>query len=219
MKPREQTAPLRRDSSFGLRCAFAALSAAVLGTTWLLMRNGSAPIVEGGPRSPGANPSGNHPLGAGSLPAATARSGGATDTSERGSDLGSGRGLPGRSPSTRALRAGYETEDMSPRDMLLVLIGLALFAVASSGAAIAMSAMFHRWDLRQQPFTAQQIARIVPPAPHLQSDPYAQLRDTRAREEQLLNGYMWLNRDHTAARIPIARAMALTVGKSLDPVP
>ena len=64
--------------------------------------------------------------------------------------------------------------------------------------------------------TPQQTARLVPPAPHLQVDPFADLAQVRAREERLLHSYGWTSADHSTARIPIDRAMALVVGKSLD---
>lgn len=133
--------------------------------------------------------------------------------------IGSGRGLPGTPPSTRADRLGYEDDPMSARDMTLVLVGLAVFAIVSGGAAMGMTALFHGWNSLTPSFTPQQTARIVPPGPHLQTHPHAELREERARELQLLHAYAWLNAEHSRARIPIGRAVALTVGKSLDAGP
>ena len=133
--------------------------------------------------------------------------------------MGTGRGVPGTPPSARSLRLNYEAADMSARDMTLVLIGLALFVAVFSGVAIGMVTMFHGWDAHHPSYTRQQTARIVPPGPHLQAYPRAELRDERAREVQLLHAYAWLDDGHTVARIPIARAMALTVGTSLDAGP
>ena len=133
--------------------------------------------------------------------------------------MGSGRGLPGTPPSAKSLRRGHETEDMSGRDMAFVLLGLAAFVAFFSGASIGMAALFHSWDHSRVPLTPEQTARIAPPAPHLQVHPHAELRDERAREEQLLHAYAWIDPEHKVARIPIDRAIALTVGKPLDSEP
>jgi hypothetical protein len=143
----------------------------------------------------------------------------ARDAALRAKYMGTGRGLPGTPPSARSLRLKYEAVDMSARDMTLVLLGLAIFVAVFGGGAIGMAAIFHTWNARQPAYTPQQTARIVPPGPHLQVHPHAELREERAREVQLLHAYAWLDDKHTTARIPIARAMALTVGKSLDAGP
>ena len=133
--------------------------------------------------------------------------------------MGSGRGLPGTPPSAKSLRHRHEMEDMSGRDMAFVLLGLAGFVALFSGASIGMTALFHTWNHSRVPLTTEQTARISPPGPHLQAHPHAELRDVRAQETQLLHAYAWLDPGHTVARIPIERAMALTVGKSLDSRP
>lgn len=133
--------------------------------------------------------------------------------------MGTGRGVPSTRPSATSLRRGHETEDMSARDMAFVLLGLAGFVTVFSGAAIGMAALFHTWNRSPVPLTREQTARIAPPGPHLQANPHADLRDERAREEQLIHGYAWLDTGHTVARIPIGRAMALTAGTSLDAAP
>ena len=57
------------------------------------------------------------------------------------------------------------------------------------------------------------------PGPHLQREPYRELRDQQGAEEQKLAGYAWSDPAHTRARIPIGRAMALVAGRSLEPSP
>jgi hypothetical protein len=47
----------------------------------------------------------------------------------------------------------------------------------------------------------------VPPEPRLQSNPTAQLAAQRAREQALLDGYAWVDRNAGIARIPVGRAM------------
>ncbi len=133
-------------------------------------------------------------------------------------DLRSGRGRRATPPSREAARLGYETEDMAGRTMTLLALGLALFSAVAIGAAIGLLSLFHA-PAPAAALTAEQRAAIEPPAPHLQAHPHADLRDLRAREEELLQGYAWLDARHQSARVPIGRAMALTVGRSLDPAP
>jgi hypothetical protein len=132
---------------------------------------------------------------------------------------GSGRGLPGTPPSARAVELGYETEDMSGRDMALVGLGLAVSAAVAVGLMVLLLAFFHAADRDHPPYTAMQLQHIETPLPHLQTDPIGDLQRERAREDKLLSGYAWVDRAHTRAHIPIARAMALTVGQSLDTAP
>lgn len=55
----------------------------------------------------------------------------------------------------------------------------------------------------------------LPPAPRLQVTPRQDLRDLRAREDQALNSYQWVDRSGGIVRIPIAEAMKLTVERGL----
>jgi hypothetical protein len=64
------------------------------------------------------------------------------------------------------------------------------------------------------PLAAGQDLRL-PPAPRLQVTPRQDLRDLRAREDQLLNSYQWVDRSAGIVRIPIAEAMRLTLERGL----
>ncbi|MGU3537181.1 hypothetical protein [Methylobacterium sp. A54F] len=113
---------------------------------------------------------------------------------------------------------GHETSDVNVRNTALVMAGLggtALLAVGLMIWLMSLVAGVQRRDL--PPFTAQQTARIRPPPPNLQADPYADIARHDAATAQALDGYAYLDADRTRARIPIDRAMALTVGRSLDP--
>ncbi len=71
----------------------------------------------------------------------------------------------------------------------------------------------------QPALTALQTAPITPPGPHLQADPVKDIDQLRAKENSLLHGYAWVDPARTRARIPIDRAMALTVGRGLEHAP
>jgi len=54
-----------------------------------------------------------------------------------------------------------------------------------------------------------------PPEPRLQTDPRQDLADLRAREEQTLTSYGWVDRNAGVVRIPIDAAMKLTLERGL----
>ena len=58
----------------------------------------------------------------------------------------------------------------------------------------------------------------LPPSPRLQTNPQQELQDLRAKQQSLLTGYGWVNRDAGVARIPIEDAMRMVVERGL-PVP
>jgi hypothetical protein len=69
-------------------------------------------------------------------------------------------------------------------------------------------------QLQEYPLAAGQ-QEPLPPAPRLQENPQREMRELRARQEALLNGYGWVNRDAGVARIPIEEAMRIVVQRGL----
>ena len=131
-----------------------------------------------------------------------------------------GRGTPSTPPSSKAKALGFETHDMNAQDVSWILFALAASAATAIGLMFLMLSLLHASDASKVArFTVEQRARIDPPAPHLQDHPVADLRQERARQEGVLNVYDWIGTDHARARIPVERAMALAVGRSLDAGP
>ena len=54
-----------------------------------------------------------------------------------------------------------------------------------------------------------------PPEPRLQTDPKKDLADLRKGEDEILNGYGWVDHNNNVVRIPIADAMKLTLQRGL----
>lgn len=132
----------------------------------------------------------------------------------------SGRGSPGVPASGRAVRSGHETQDMSGG--LMVRLGFMLGTVA----LVMVFAMigFRTWVRSssidsQPPLTALQLAAQRPAAPTLQANPVQEWDRVRADAAALLQNYAWVDGEHSRARIPINRAMALTAGQGLGPPP
>jgi hypothetical protein len=64
------------------------------------------------------------------------------------------------------------------------------------------------------PLAAEQ-GRREPPEPRLQTDPRQDLADLRAREDDALASYGWVDRNAGVVRIPIDQAMKLTLERGL----
>jgi hypothetical protein len=115
---------------------------------------------------------------------------------------------------------GYEMRDVRVGSTALAMAGLALAAVAAVAAMAWMSGLFAAGQRAALPaLTPQQTARLAAPPPNLQPDPQSDIDRGRAEEAARLSGYAYLDEGRTRARIPIARAMRLSVGRPLDPEP
>ena len=131
-----------------------------------------------------------------------------------------GRANGAAPPSAKSRGQGHETEDMSGG----LMAGLALFlgtvvCVVVFGMIEVRTWIRSSYVSDQPALTALQTAPITPPGPHLQADPVKDINQLRAKEDALLHGYAWVDPAHTRARIPIDRALALTVGRSLEHAP
>ena len=64
------------------------------------------------------------------------------------------------------------------------------------------------------PMAAGQQDRL-PPFPRLQANPQQDMRDLRAKQKALLDGYGWVDKEAGVARIPIEEAMKMIVERGL----
>jgi hypothetical protein len=65
------------------------------------------------------------------------------------------------------------------------------------------------------PLAAGQQEERLPPEPRLQTEPREDLAALRAREDDALRSYGWVDRNGGVVRIPIGRAMELTLQRGL----
>lgn len=72
--------------------------------------------------------------------------------------------------------------------------------------------------VRAYPLSIGQEDRL-PPEPRLQTNPKQDLRDLRAIEDQILNGYRWIDRNAGVVGIPVSEAMKLTLQRGLPARP
>lgn len=110
---------------------------------------------------------------------------------------------------------GFEEEDVDVRRTAFVVAGLAGSVAVAIGAVGLMMHLFGAWHVADTPrLTPQQTAKVQPPPPNLQGAPYEDLARQETRETAQLTTYATL--PDGRARIPVARAMQLIAGKSLD---
>ena len=98
--------------------------------------------------------------------------------------------------------------------------GLALIAVAVV-VHVLIFGLFQLFEARdgvkvaaKYPLAAAQDHR-EPPEPRLQTDPRQDLADMRAKEDEVLGSYGWVDKNAGVVRIPIDAAMKLTLERGL----
>ena len=119
----------------------------------------------------------------------------------------------------QSVALGFERHDARPGAIVKIMLVSASSIVAAIAVLFYLISALHRSDERVGPLTPQQLAVIVPPEPRLQDHPLYDIAMLRQRDSDLLTNYAWADPQHRTARIPIARAEALVVGRPLDPLP
>jgi hypothetical protein len=112
----------------------------------------------------------------------------------------------------------HEESDVNIRAILVFGAGLIVAAVLIH---LLTYVLFRYFDAReaqrvtpQYPLAVAQENR-VPPEPRLQTNPRQDLADLRAKEDELLNSYGWVDRNAGIVRIPIDEAIRLTLSRGL----
>jgi hypothetical protein len=112
----------------------------------------------------------------------------------------------------------HETSDMDIRAVLGFGFGLLVVGILIHVFVWLLFLYFARQATAQTglqyPLGQAQENRL-PPEPRLQTNPRQDLRDLRAGEDKVLNGYGWVDKDTGTVRIPIDQAMKLAVQRGL----
>jgi len=112
----------------------------------------------------------------------------------------------------------HEESDVDIRGILAFGVGLFVVAVFIHFAVWVLFRYFDSREARQAapqyPLAAAQGSR-VPPEPRLQTNPRQDLADLRAREEETLATYGWVDRNAGVVRIPIDEAVRKTLERGL----
>ena len=112
----------------------------------------------------------------------------------------------------------HEESDVNVRAILGFGFALAVLALTVHVFLWWLQCFFATQTRRAQtmvyPMAAGQQDQL-PPAPRLQNNPQQDLRDLHARQQSLLSGYSWVNKEGGIARIPIEEAMRIVVQSGL----
>ena len=112
----------------------------------------------------------------------------------------------------------HEESDVNVRAILGFGFALIVVAVIIHVCLWWLLGMYQRQTERTQlqvyPLAAGQQEQL-PPAPRLQEHPQQDMRELREKQEAILKGYEWVNRDAGVARIPIEEAMRIVVERGL----
>lgn len=113
---------------------------------------------------------------------------------------------------------GHETSDVDTWAIGRFAIALVLVAV---GCMAVLMWLFHYFIVREGPMPPKAYSSLdkaevrQPPAPLLETTPVEQLARERAAEDQTLNSYGWVDKQHGIVRIPIDQAIDLLANKGL----
>lgn len=106
---------------------------------------------------------------------------------------------------------GYEHSDADPRRLVLAGFALALLLTASLAVSAWLSQTTEAELQGAESASPVRGLRTEPTGPELQAIPARELELVRAREEHLLNDTEWIDPVNGIVRIPIERAIELSL--------
>jgi hypothetical protein len=123
-----------------------------------------------------------------------------------------------RSHAEPPVEVRHETTDVNVRAIFGFGLGLAVVAVFVYFSVFLLFQYFSGREAARvapiYPLAASEANRL-PPEPRLQTNPRGDLQKLRAHEDEILNGYGWVDRNAGVVRIPLEDAMKLTLQRGL----
>ncbi|MCX7963576.1 MAG: hypothetical protein N2644_03700 [Candidatus Sumerlaea chitinivorans] len=117
--------------------------------------------------------------------------------------------------------SGYEPRDANTRAIFKAVVYLTLGTAAIVYLLWILFVQLHGPEEKPRllpPPVAKQPDQL-PPEPRLQLSPRQEMEAMRAAEDRILNAYGWVDQAQGKVRIPIARAMQLTLERGLPTRP
>jgi hypothetical protein len=112
-------------------------------------------------------------------------------------------------------RPRREPSDVRPFGLLVFSVSLLLVV---GGIMVAAKVVLDRL-VASRPRPVVPLAAVgpaeLPPEPRLQSSPTLELNELRAREDQEMSGYRWVDRSAGIIEIPVDRALELVAARGL----
>ena len=118
--------------------------------------------------------------------------------------------------SDRIGAAPHEVKDAEARPIVMYGVALTIGAVVTF---VIVFGIFHYFTSRPtigatvNPMADS--AQTAPVSPHIEEHPASELAELRARENQVLGSYGWVDRKAGAVRVPIDRAMQTVLERGL----
>jgi hypothetical protein len=110
---------------------------------------------------------------------------------------------------------GHELSDLKPRAIAIFLLVLAVMIVG----VLVVSVWVHNYSASRLARTDVALSPVAkpaaPPEPRLQVFAPKETQEFRAREDDILKNYGWVNREAGLVRIPIDRAIQLLAERGL----
>jgi len=126
--------------------------------------------------------------------------------------------LPRAAGSTDNPEVQHESSDVNIRAIFGFALGLLVTGIIIH---VLVWVLFQYFNARENRIVAPEFPLAVtqeprlPPEPRLQTNPRQDLSDLRAREDQALRSYGWVDRNAGVVRIPIDQAIKLTLERGL----
>jgi hypothetical protein len=115
--------------------------------------------------------------------------------------------------------SAFEHEDASPSALVKSGIFLAVLLTAVFLAMWGAYAVFMKMTPVGANASPMSDARILPPRPRLQTDPQKEIHDYCEQQAATLDTYGWIDQSAGIVRVPIDRAIAMTISKGLPSRP
>jgi hypothetical protein len=112
-------------------------------------------------------------------------------------------------------QGGHETRDINLKGVAIFMVALVLTLICTHFVVIETLRFYIRHQSRPVPATLIKALPVERVGPGLLVNAPVQLREMREREDQILNGSGWIDRNLGVVRIPIARAMDLVIQRGL----
>ena len=126
----------------------------------------------------------------------------------------SGHG-PKHAPHKINPAAGYEETDAHAKPLVIFTIGLFFFTVASFIFSFYFYRGLEKIRAGQEP-AAHPMAverKLVDGVPRLQAHEALDLAAFRKTEDQVVDGYGWIDKDASVVRVPVEKAIDLVLAK------
>jgi hypothetical protein len=117
----------------------------------------------------------------------------------------------------QSLALGYEVRDVNLRNLIrLSLILIVVVVIVFVLIGLLYSFLNYNQIARSgPPPPLLEEAQGLPPGPLLQRDPEVDMQEMTTEQDAILNSYGWVDKEAGVVRIPIERALELTLERGL----